>query len=81
MGGLAELDFELQWRNGQCRLHDDEVSRNDGLRILQWLEIFHVHHRRKLAVVKTLLADNALVDKKEIGCGSSFDLEDEGDLS
>jgi len=51
------------------------------LRILQWLEIFHVHHRRKLAVVKTLLADNALVDKKEIGCGSSFDLEDEGDLS
>ena len=56
-------------------------SRNDGLRILQWLEFFHVHHRRELAVVKTLLADNALVDKKEIGCGSSFDLEDEGDLS
>ena len=45
------------------------------------LEFFHVHHRRELAVVKTLLADNALVDKKEIGCGSSFDLEDEGDLS
>ena len=39
-------------------------SRNDGLRILQWLEFFHVHHRRELAVVKTLLADNALVDKR-----------------
>ena len=24
-GALAALDFELQWRNGQCRLHDDEV--------------------------------------------------------
>lgn len=41
-------------------------SRNDGLRILQWLEFFHVHHRRKLAVVKTLLADNALVDKRRL---------------
>ena len=29
MGGLAELDFELQWRNGQCRLHDYEVREGD----------------------------------------------------
>jgi hypothetical protein len=80
MGGLADLDFELQWRNGQCRLQDDEgrevevtvqngcpmISRSDGLRILQWLELFYVHQGRKLAVVKTLMADHNLVDKRTL---------------
>ena len=78
--GLADLDFELQWRNGQCRLKDDGgrevevtvqngcpmISRSDGLRILQWLELFYVHQRRKLAVVKTLIADHNLVDKRTL---------------
>ena len=80
MGGLADLDFELQWRNGQCRLQDNEgrevevtvqngcpmISRSDGLRIFQWLELFYVHQRRKLAVVKTLMADHNLVDKRTL---------------
>ena len=50
-------------------------SRNDGLRILQWLDFFHVHHRRKLAVVKTLLADNALVDKRRLAAEVALTLK------
>ena len=42
------------------------ISRSDGLRILQWLELFYVHQRRKLAVVKTLIADHNLVDKRTL---------------
>lgn len=50
-------------------------SRNDSLRILQWLETFHVHHRRKLAVVKTLVADNALVDKRRLDAEGALTLK------
>jgi hypothetical protein len=42
------------------------ISRSDGLRILQWLELFYVHQGRKLAVVKTLMADHNLVDKRTL---------------
>ena len=80
MGGLTDLDFELKWTNGQCQLRDDNgvevqvtvqngcpmISRTDGQRLLQWLELFYVHQWRKLAVVKTLLVDHALVDKRTL---------------
>ena len=80
MGGLTDLDFELKWTNGQCQLRDDQgreiqvtvqngcpmISRDDGQRLLQWLELFYVHQWRKLAVVKTLMADHDLVDKRTL---------------
>ena len=80
MGGLADLDFELKWTNGHCQLRDDEgrevevtvqngcpmVSQADGQRLLEWLELYYVHQWRKLAVVKTLVADHTLVDKRTL---------------
>ena len=83
MGGLSDLDFSLEWRDGLCKFRDDEgrevrvelrngcpmISKLEGEKILQWLEGFYVHQRRKLAAVKTLIAEQALVDK------SCLDLE------
>ena len=76
MGGLSDLDFSLEWRDGLFKLKDDEgrevpvelrngcpmISRQEGEKIMQWLELFYVHQWRKLAVVKTLLADANMVD-------------------
>ena len=76
MGGLSDLDFSLEWRDGLFKLKDDEgreipvelrngcpmISRQEGEKIMQWLELFYVHQWRKLAVVKTLLADASMVD-------------------
>ena len=76
MSGLSDLDFSLEWRDGLFKLKDDEgrevpvelrngcpmISRQEGEKIMQWLELFYVHQWRKLAVVKTLLADANMVD-------------------
>ena len=80
MGGLSDLDFALEWRGGICRLHDDAgreipvvirngcpmVSRDDGCRLLEWLELFHVHQLKKLAMVQTLLTDPEALDKSQM---------------
>ena len=53
MGGLSDLDFSLEWRDGLCKLRDDEgreirvelrhgcpvISKQEGEKILQWLEL------------------------------------------
>ena len=79
MGGLSDLDFALEWCGGICRLHDDAgreipvvirngcpmVSRDDGCRLLEWLELFHVHQLKKLAMVQTLLTDPEALDKSQ----------------
>ena len=80
MGGLSDLDFKLEWKNGQCRLQDDEgreiavtvvngcpmITMADGRKILEWLELFYVHQWRKLAVVKTLMMDASMVDASRL---------------
>ena len=80
MGGLTALDFTLQWSGDQCQLRDDEgrefevrvvqgcpmVSLADGRRILEWLEWYQVHQQRKLAMVRTLLADDTQVDRQRL---------------
>jgi len=80
MGGLSDLDFSLEWRGGVCRLHDDAgreiqvtirngcpmISRDDGCRLLEWLELFHVHQLKKLAMVQTLLTDPDALDKTQM---------------
>ena len=80
MGGLSDLDFALEWRGGICRLHDDAgreipvvirngcpmISRDDGCRLLEWLELFHVHQLKKLAMVRTLLTDPEALDKSQM---------------
>jgi predicted GH43/DUF377 family glycosyl hydrolase len=84
MGGLAELDFTLHWTGNQCTLRDDDgrnievqvqhgcpmVSLEDGQRILEWLEAYHIYQRRKLMMVKTLLTDEDQIDKT----GTNLDL-------
>eukprot|EP00435_Cladocopium_sp_Y103_P021593 s2125_g5.t1 len=80
MSGINDLDFSLEWRDGQCRLLDDEnrlipvilqngcpmVEREQGEKLLEWLEAFQVYQRRKLAVVKTMMADADLVDRSNM---------------
>ena len=80
MGGLTALDFTLQWSGDQCQLRDDEgrefevrvvqgcpmVSLADGQRILEWLEWYQVHQQRKLAMVRSLLADDTQVDRQRL---------------
>jgi hypothetical protein len=80
MGGLAELDFTLQWTGDQCLMKDDEgrridvqvqhgcpmVSLEDAERILEWLEAYHIYQRRKLMMVKTLLTDEDQIDKTRV---------------
>ena len=56
-------------------------SRNDGLRILQWLEIGPCPPPAQACSGQDALGRQCTGRRKEIGCGSSFDLEDEGDLS
>ena len=65
-GEMANVVYMMMKFGREIEVTVQNGSRNDGLRILQWLEIVHVHHRRKLAVVKTLLADNALVDERRL---------------
>ena len=69
MGGLAELDFSLMWSDNRCILKDDEgrqievtvvngcpmVTQEEGRRILQWLEFFQVHQKRKMAMVQKMI--------------------------
>ena len=80
MGGLTALDFTLQWSGDRCQLRDDEgrefevrvvqgcpmVSLADGQRILEWLEWYQVHQQRKLAMVRSLLADDTQVDRQRL---------------
>ena len=57
MGGLAELDFILEWKENLCSLKDDVgrslnvtvingcpmLTREEGPMVLQWLEGYQVH--------------------------------------
>ena len=80
MGGVAELDFTMVWSGDECSLKDDEgrqlevqvhngcpmISLEDGRRILEWMELYQVHQQRKLAMVRTLLDDDSLVDRSRL---------------
>ena len=71
MSALSDLDFSLEWRDGQCRLLDDQgrlvpvtlqngcpmVDQAQGDKLLEWLEASQVHQKRKLAVIRTLMSD------------------------
>ena len=77
MSALNDLDFVLEWRDGHCHLQDCEgrvipVALQNGCpmlevaqgdQLLQWLEAFQTHQRRKLAIVKTMMTDADQVDK------------------
>ena len=70
----------MSWSGNQCRLRDDEdrnidvqvlqgcpmVSLSDGQRLLEWLEHYQVYQQRKLAMVRTLLADETQVDRSRL---------------
>ena len=89
MSGLSDLDFALEWRDGQCRLQDDEgrqipvtlrhgcpmLERNEGDKILQCLEFYQVYQQRKLAVVKTMMMDDSLVDKSNLSLDLAMTLK------
>ena len=80
MGGLNDLDYKVEWSNGVCTIQDDlarvvnvtaingcpMVPQAEGRQLLEWLELFQVHQLRKVAVVKTLLADPGAVDKSQL---------------
>ena len=80
MGGLAELDFSLMWSDNRCILKDDEgrqievtvvngcpmVTQEEGRRILQWLEFFQVHQKRKMAMVQKMITAPEEVDKSQL---------------
>jgi len=89
MSGLSDLDFSLEWREGQCRLQDDEgrqvpvtlqngcpmIDRDEGEKILQWLELYQVYQHRKLAVVKTMMMDDSMVDKSNLSLDLAMTLK------
>ena len=80
MGGLAELDFSLMWSDNRCILKDDEgrqidvtvvngcpmVTQAEGRRILEWLEFFQVHQKRKMAMVQKMITAPEEVDKSQL---------------
>eukprot|EP00435_Cladocopium_sp_Y103_P067668 s1206_g30.t1 len=80
MGALAELDFSMTWSGTQCQLRDDVgrqipvqvqhgcpmVSLADGQQILQWLEGFQVHQRRKLAMVRSFMQNPGEIDPAKL---------------
>ena len=80
MGGITELDFTMVWSGDEFTLKDDEgrqlevhihngcpmISVEDGQRILEWMEHYQIHQQRKLAMVKTLMDDDSMVDKTKL---------------
>ena len=80
MGGVTELGFTMSWSGNQCQLRDDQnrnidvqvlqgcpmVSLTDGQRLLDWLEHYQVYQQRKLAMVRSMLADETLVDRNQL---------------
>ena len=80
MGGVTELGFTMNWSGNQCQLRDDQnrhidvqvlqgcpmVSLTDGQRLLDWLEHYQVYQQRKLAMVRSMLADETLVDRNQL---------------
>ena len=69
MGALNDLDFRVEWSNSMCRIRDDEgrelnvtvvngcpmIPRDEGLRLLEWLEGYQLHQQQTMAVIKKLL--------------------------
>eukprot|EP00435_Cladocopium_sp_Y103_P053777 s587_g17.t1 len=80
MSALDELDYKLEWSGGSCRIQDDEgraltvtvingcpmIESAQGHQLLQWLELYQLHQRRKLAMVKTLLTSPEELDKNQM---------------
>ena len=80
MGGLAELDFTLVWSDNRCSLEDDQgrkievtvvngcpmVTQSEGRRILEWLEFFQIHQKRKMAIVQKMITAPEEVDKSRL---------------
>ena len=80
MSALSDLDFSLEWRDGQCRLLDDQgrlvpvtlqngcpmVDQTQGDKLLEWLEAYQVYQKKKLAVIRTLMSDAEMVDRSQL---------------
>ena len=39
---------------------------DDGRKLFDWLEIYYIHQWRKLALVRTMLVDDSLVDRSQL---------------
>ena len=51
------------------------LERSDGEEILKWLEFYQVYQNRKLAVVKTMMADASMVDKSTLSLDMAMTLK------
>eukprot|EP00435_Cladocopium_sp_Y103_P047340 s1132_g13.t2 len=77
MSALGDLDYRLEWAGGVCTIRDDVgrtvnvtishgcpmISNQQGRQLLEWWEFFHLYQRRKLAMINTMMSNDALVDK------------------
>ena len=80
MSALDELDYKLEWSGGSCRIQDDDgraltvtvvngcpmVPQDQGRHLLECLEHYQWHQRRKLMMVKTLLTNPEDLDKSQM---------------
>ena len=86
MGALNDLDFRVDWSNGMCRIRDDVgrelevtvvngcpmIPRNEGLKLLEWLEGYQLHQQHKMAVIKKLLNNPDELDKEQVSLEVAF---------
>eukprot|EP00435_Cladocopium_sp_Y103_P055639 s1851_g18.t1 len=77
MSALDDLDYKLEWSSGTCRIYDDEgrtltvtvvngcpmIPQDEGRQLLQWWEHYQMYQRKKLAVIKTMLLGDDVVDR------------------
>ena len=59
----------------------DHWTQDEGRRILQWLEFFQAHQKRKMAMVQKMITAPEEVDKVSIGLGVGDDFETAHDVS
>ena len=86
MGALNDLDFRVTWSSNMCRIRDDDgrelnvtvvngcptIPRDEGLKLLEWLEGYQLHQRQKLAVIKKLLTAPDGLDKGQLNVEVAF---------
>eukprot|EP00435_Cladocopium_sp_Y103_P036407 s1805_g9.t1 len=77
MSALDDLEYKLEWSSGTCRIYDDEgrtltvtvvngcpmIPQDEGRHLLQWCEHYQMYQRKKLAVIKTMLLGEDVVDR------------------